>query len=523
MKTITLLAVLLVSLSVLAQSTWRDLLRVDPKMSNGNFILNEDKCQQLDVRHVHVQLRRQQAQPGGGFISAVLQTISIRPEDHYGHVDMHLIPDLQPGDVIDYNVEAVNASDSVVLSFHPWDGTWPRQEYCRYTCNANSYAWALLYTMDGQMTNTIFSFIDAANGQGQYYYLYVKDDDWGQFMDQYTPSDWCLDGGGTWSEILTNWNQVDVLHGVNLESSYLDYMGTSMGASPGMGYAIAKKKGPWCNQHANTQEYLGVEYCSTDDVSMILQRFNSDPHADSMFNASGGLDTLFCDGQYAYGGGGGWGDWDISGCTQSFTHSDGTEDLDGDGELDPVGWIDFILDCQDGDPYLWDEDHQGLELVSNIVINHWYPGTPGPSVNIHIPDEADPKLIPVPRTQLEPGLYEYVVHFNNGLVWRRFQSYDQPKVIRADFASFTNVSVYPVPVDRRTFSVDFETVAPMNVNVKVIDNQGTIWYQKSVSFNLAGLNKHVITMPAQWPNGLYHVIITFDDGSTESIGITVQQ
>ena len=64
MRTRFLLFPLLIAHSMAAQEVWRSILRVDPEMANGYFILDEAKCQALDVRRVDVDLLLQKFQVG---------------------------------------------------------------------------------------------------------------------------------------------------------------------------------------------------------------------------------------------------------------------------------------------------------------------------------------------------------------------------------------------------------------------------------------------------------------------------
>jgi len=62
----------------------------------------------------------------------------------------------------------------------------------------------------------------------------------------------------------------------------------------------------------------------------------------------------------------------------------------------------------------------------------------------------------------------------------------------------------------------------MSVAITVINNEGTQMYTKSLNFDVAGRNKHVVEMNSQWPNGLYHAILQYTDGSSESVTFNVE-
>lgn len=501
-----------------AQEVWRSILRVDPEMANGYFILDEAKCQALDVRRVDVDLLLHKFQTGTGYTTSVLETITLLPTDHYGHVDFTLVPQLNPGDIVGYHVQAIDEDDIIVAAFDRTDGSIPRSEICRSTCNSNSYGWALVAMAKEQQSNTIIEIRDATNSFGQYLYFYV-DHMWstGGFAQQFSPSDFCLDGDSDWNQLIANAPlECFAVSDIGGMTNYLGYAITDQ-AYDIPGYAVRKAKGPWCNFYAVTGQLSGTGYCSAPET--LPAQFNSDQDVQDQMYIQEVPNPLTCDAAYLSGGGPGWNEWGSGGTGQCVSFSYSEVDSDGDGILDVGNWVSDVIDCPTTTAPIY---QPGLADVSSIDIKPWFTPTPGPLVHIDIPDENDPKLVPVPRTRLDPGLYEYMVVMRDGVIWRKFESYDHPVTVCASFASFTEVAVYPVPVDRLSFSVDFETLAPLTVNITVINNQGTVYYQKMDTFPLAGRNKHVVTMQNQWPSGLYHVLIGYGDGSTDSIGITVQ-
>lgn len=309
-----------------------------------------------------------------------------------------------------------------------------------------------------------------------------------------------------------------MVNGIDDVSGMPSYLGYIHGEQAGAGKAVRKAKGPWCNFYAVTDPLVGDDYCT--DTEILIAHFNSDDGVLIQLSQND-LPSISCGAALLDGGGPGWNEWGAGGLGLCITwdHSNGTEDADGDGVVDPVGWVAQVVDCPITAPPFYQD---GLADVSSIDIKPWSTATPGSLVHITIPNADDPRLVPVPRTVLPAGLYEYMVVMNDGIIWRKFQSYDHPITISASFASFTDVAVYPVPVSGTSFSVDFELLAPMDVHITVVNNQGTTYYTKNVVFDLPGRNKHVINMVNQWPSGLYHVLAQYPDGSSETIGITVQ-
>lgn len=503
-----------------AQEMWRSLLLADPEMTNGYFLLDNAKCTRSAVASVEVDLVLHELRMNGTYGTSTFQTINIVLPELYGHLDFDLLPAMEPGDVASYRVRARNANGDIITAFDRTDGSLPRTEICRTTCNSNSYSWALVALEHPDLGNTIIKFREGTIG-GAYPCFYVSGADmWGAggFAQQYSPSDFCLNGDD-WTELLPL-DQLEIIPGINVagKANYLGYLYGPEVTQPN-GFAIRKGLGPWCGLYAQTEPLLGNDYCDEVSPGVLQAHFNADAHVQqAIANLTDQPGPVNCQAALLSGGGPGWNEWGTGGVGQCVAFSYTEEDSDGDGIVDIGNWIAETIDCPPIPP-IYAED---LSAVSAIQINHWYTASPHRVLDIQMPDESDPKLLPVPRTQLDPGLYEYVVIFDNGLVWRKFRSYDHTMVISATFASFTDVVVYPVPVDRPTFSVDFETLAPLNVTVTVINNQGTVFYQRSDTFPLAGRNKHVVNMASPWPSGIYHVIIGYDDGSSESIGITIQ-
>ncbi|HMN05933.1 MAG TPA: hypothetical protein PKD45_09410 [Flavobacteriales bacterium] len=50
---------------------------------------------------------------------------------------------------------------------------------------------------------------------------------------------------------------------------------------------------------------------------------------------------------------------------------------------------------------------------------------------------------------------------------------------------------------------------------------GKEYYTKTVNFDQAGRNKHVVEMGNAWPNGIYHAIFQYGDGSSTTKSFSV--
>lgn len=125
-------------------------------------------------------------------------------------------------------------------------------------------------------------------------------------------------------------------------------------------------------------------------------------------------------------------------------------------------------------------------------------------------------MVSVKKTTIEPGFYEFRIHLKDGTILRHFEEVKVSTTLRADFANFVNINVYPVPVKEQMFAVDFDLDEPMTINMTVVNNVGVNYYTNSIRFDLGSRNKHVVRMSDPWPNGLYHAHFQFPSGSVQS-------
>jgi hypothetical protein len=211
-----------------------------------------------------------------------------------------------------------------------------------------------------------------------------------------------------------------------------------------------------------------------------------------------------------------------------FLMNSAVEDADGNVEI--IEEVLYALHCEEGGSgSSWPSSasvNEMLSRVGGIVIRLWADGRATDVVNIPIPKTADgkaidPKLIKVVKAELAPGLYEVVVPLNNGRIFRHFEQVDQTIVVGASFASFVQMNIYPVPVRDQIFALDFDMAWPMDITMTIVNNTGAPYLSETLSFELAGKNKHVVKMQSPWPAGIYHAIFQFSDGSTTSRTFTV--
>ncbi|MBL7962708.1 MAG: hypothetical protein JNM31_02575 [Flavobacteriales bacterium] len=106
---------------------------------------------------------------------------------------------------------------------------------------------------------------------------------------------------------------------------------------------------------------------------------------------------------------------------------------------------------------------------------------------------------------------------------RKYVAFDEAVVLNSNFASFADITIYPVPVVEQTFSIDFDLLVPLNINLNIVNNMGVVYHTKQLQFAQAGLNKYVVNLSGSWPSGLYHAIFNYPDGSSETRSFNVAQ
>lgn len=482
-----------------AQTNYRELLAVDPDMANGYVIIDQKKADGLNAIEVQVDAYAYKMSGTGEMESRKLGTVQIE-DRHYGAPDPNWFSELQSDEVLRYHVQATDGSGTTVYDqtgLRPGGGAWP--ELCRQTCNSIGYAWTLIgYDVGGYQ-----SYIDIVNGveeDGGYFYFYVRGSEWEDFSTDPNTQPSAFGLGGLWSQILNNNTQVEVIHiPATLQMRGLN--GYPINANYGeSAYGIRKGKGPWENLWQWTENFGQ----SAPICDILVERYNSDVLVQNALIGNdpptSTMPNLTCDAQYSGGtGNGGWP------CAQ----------MEVNGDL--MSWVQDVLECQ-GISTL---SSTVLTELSRVLVNNWTINTSLPMLDIKMPTEKDPKLVPVKKTSLVPGLYEFMLVLNSGRIIRHFEHFEDPFTVYASFASFVGVNVYPVPVKESTFAIDFSIPSPMDIDVLVVDNNGDQYYGESLSFEISGRNKHVVKMDSEWPEGLYHAIFTYADGSSETTSFIV--
>jgi hypothetical protein len=516
-----------------SQSNWNTLFRTNPEQSDGYFIVDQDKAAALGVVQIRIDILGTEVLPTGDEQTILLEQLDIT-ESFYVRTDFSLWERLNDPFRIHYIVEGLDASGNVIVGGQSLcSDCYPWPEVCRETCESNLYAYTLVAYSNGAQAE-----IELLDGtmNGEALRVYVKGSKWSDFQTMFDPWEHFGLGGGTWSDILLLGADGTAPYATDIiriqypiqqpPNSARDYMGLPLGVVTEDVYAVKKGRGPWRDLHATTEAIAAQQVCNGQGVGHLRELFNDDDGVAQTLNTYE-LDPLTCMGMIAGGSGLTWGTGYNGWCPENDVMFSDLPDA-------VAEWVINILNCEEDTwPGVFHElrsQYGGssprgtyvLPDVSTVVINHWTEDVRTEVISIPVNGIGDPRLLQVTKTEISGGLYEFVLIMNDSRIISRFVEFEGPTILNADFAAFTVVNIYPVPVTGGRFAIDFDLWAPTSINLTIVDNQGTPYYTEALTFDLAGLNKHVVGMHATWPDGLYHAVFQYLDGSSESISFTVE-
>jgi hypothetical protein len=513
----------------MGQANWSTLFRADPELSDGYFILDQAKATALGIDQVKVEVLATEILANGIERTTVVEELTL-DESFYVRADHSRWNDLSEPYRIHYRAQGLTALGNVVLdvqSICDECSGWP--EACRETCESNLYAYTLVAYSNGAQ-----SVIELHEGtvNGEYTRVYVKASDWQAFQDMFNPWEHFGIGGGTWSQIL-----IFAQQGVEPYASDLvrlqypnqtpppgarDYMGYLLGPVTESVYAVKKGKGPWQDFNVTTDVMGAQAVCNGQGAGHLRTVYNADDLVESALS-SNDLPPLAC----GLSWGTGYNDWCTAYHFEEQTWGDPPNFMT-DVTISVIGCVHTTFGFNPHE--IWYPEmaagsgpngDYSLADVANILVSQWTEHVRTEVISVPVKGVGDPKLLKVTKTEVPGGLYDFMVIMNDGRILRRFVEFEGPTVLNADFAAFTNVNIYPVPVRDARFAVDFDLAVPTAVSLTIVNNQGFTFYTKSLTFAQPGLNKHVVETGAPWPNGLYHAVFQYPDGSTESVSFTV--
>ncbi len=508
MKHLFLALALLPTGHVFAQAErWSEILRTDPYLANGFFIVDQAKYQALGLDHIDVEIIVTTPRINLPPLEQIVQSFTIT-NGTYGKADLAFLNTMQPDQSSYYKLAGVTAGGTTPIAFTA-DCTdcepWP--EVCRQTCLSNSYAWAIkAYAFNGE------AYMEMADGlvNGSYDYFYVKQADWASFKLQYSPSQLGLTGGTDWNSFFSPPAASTEVFSVDPAPPGARQMdGSLLGAGyTGTAYAIAKRNWPW-PVLLTTNELIDNSSTWCDTANGLLTTFNADGGVQYTLGQYG-LPPVACQALSFTGGGGvEWGPASTT-CVAITV----VEQEDENGNVEILDWLYELTTCYTS-PFV--ADLYELSSVTSLYVDPVFGNTPGVhALQVNINGEIDPRLVKVPKTTLAPGLYEFRVVMNDGLVLRHFEEFTTPVVMNSNFKSFVEENIYPVPVTGNRFAVDMDLLTAMQIDFSIVDNTGTPKYTASWTYAQPGRHKEVIEMNPLWNNGLYHAIFQFPDGSSES-------
>lgn len=512
-----------------AQDDYRKVLVDNPYTCNGYFIKDLQKCRDAGIASITVEVRGRRA-VNGTPVDRVLQTIDLR-SGLYGQVDPSRLQALQPGERAYYHLAAKDAGGNTVVDYAalPVGGGDPGtiDPVCATTCQAPTYAWTIHANQSLSAGKTYLTMDDAYSPYG-YYYFYVLQSQWGTWSQAHHTSDFGL-GGYDWNAYLGNQSQTMVL---KLDA---DLPGGGGGAPAGAKgwegydieqgspvYAIRKDRGRyrvfWAQR---TLDCIGCDalcsilpdlYNGGIEVQQQLALHNLPPIICPAMPSLEGIGSLSMSGDNPF-----------EACTNLPVPPNGNL----------FAWMNSVLDCignignggSGGSGGNGGSGGIGGNITYHtVLVNRWRDdGTSDRVFGVAVPAGKDPKLVQVDKTELTPGLYEFVAVLSNGQIMRHFEAFTENRIINADFADFINVNIYPVPVKGKEFAIDIDMLVPGNVLVTIVNNMGAPYYTKQLHFDLPGRNKHAVDMGGQWPAGLYHAVFQYGDGSSSFRNFTVEQ
>lgn len=535
MKALLLSALFPLALACTGQVPWQILFRVDPEQANGYFILNRAKADAMGVVRVEVDIIGTELGTSGSLSSVILETLTI-DEGFFACADFRLWEELSDPFRVHYHARGFDSGGNPVVDVQSVpQGHQPWPELCRETCESNLYAYTLVAYSDGAQA-VIELHEGTVNGQATR--LYVKASNWQAFQDMFDPLEHFGIGGGEWSAILMPpyfQNQTDVLL-LNYPAQTpppgaRDYMGYLLGPVTQNVYAVKKGKGPWRDLYAWTNE-MSVQGVCGNEPGHVRTLYNADGLVQNALTTLN-LNPLSCQGMMSPGGGLSWGSGHNSWCTQYHFEEQtwgNPPNFMYDVTISVIGCAEVTFGFNPHE--IWypgmflgsgPNGDYALADVANIIVSQWTENSRRDVLSVPVNGVRDPKLLKVRKTEAPAGLYEFMVIMNDGRILTRFIDLKQSVVLNADFAAFTNVNIYPVPVQENVFAVDLELPSPTTVALTVVNNMGTPYLTESLAFDLSGKNKHVVKMATPWPNGIYHALFQYPDGSASSSSFTVEQ
>lgn len=187
---------------------FKKLLRTDPYLSNGYFIVDKDKCAALGVTQLEIEIFTYR-ETSGLRTKTTLKSFTMVPADFFKDADLGSIkPNMLAGETAYYRLKGKDKDGKVVEDYQATgvggDDPWPQR--CHLICNAPGYSWNLRAFSSGGQT-----YIDMVEGtnDGSYYYFYVKDTEWNTFTQQHLPSEFGF--MQQWS-VITSLPQTDIIH-----------------------------------------------------------------------------------------------------------------------------------------------------------------------------------------------------------------------------------------------------------------------------------------------------------------------
>lgn len=118
---------------------------------------------------------------------------------------------------------------------------------------------------------------------------------------------------------------------------------------------------------------------------------------------------------------------------------------------------------------------------------------------------------------LDKGLYSAMLTTQKGgQVFRLIEVHEAIDLL-ASYAEFTDVNIYPVPIQNDWFSIDLMSSISSTIEYEIYDVSGFLLHSQRIVLGKNGLVTLRIAPSNPLPNGLHSHVFRFPDGSQKSI------
>lgn len=374
---------------------------------------------------------------------------------------------------------------------------------CQWGCIAGNYAYSLnLNPINSGSSMLSMNTITPPNGLHQYYYEYVKSDNWSNYSGSYLKGFYgvsSFDYGD-----FNNAGKIIVLHNLDLSDNIKDI---SNSICLGTAYGIRKYLGPWFPSQGNmvSNEITAGESNCGQSYNWAKEVINDNEDNFSNYN----VPNLNCSGSsfsptepedpiqdITY---------DFAECIKTYF-----EGFDSNGNF--VSLVTELGDCESnviGNAFEWPN------FVENIIIGSLTDTSMTP-INLNKKEIIDNNgNFIFNGLTLNPSFYYVGMQIDNGIYVSSFFEVLDTTFYDLNLSNFLNYNPYPNPITSNVYQIDFEATANVEFVYEVKDNLGKSVFSRSYKLDKdETLNDRIsLTIPSSYTGMLFNTI-TFTDSST---------